>query len=231
MIQQAIPPATLRAVSIERLVEWTFGTEKAQLEPTRKGRVAVPSHLGMGSSWHGMIQMAVLGIRVDTSPAGATFLAAGRAHGDADAVAAVLAGLVATGEIEARAAHALVDHGRAGTRPTWMPGAVPRVVPRPHPNTPGDADSGWVYNQHGRQARTEVVRTYPDVDKRGRPRQFESRVCPIAWAPTTQQIATAREHYLAWWTALHELRERLIEGRVLGAHTLTREMPEAMPWA
>jgi hypothetical protein len=221
---------SLRSIGIEKLVEWTFGAEKAQLEPTREGRVAVPSHLGYGSSWHGITQLAVLGYRVDTSPIGATFLAAGRVHSDADAVAAVLAGLMATGAVEARSAHLVVDHGRAGTRPSWMPGATPRVIPRPDPLKPGDPDSGWTYNQHGRQGRTEVVRVYPDHDKRGKPRPFEGRMCPIAFEPTRGQIDSARRSYLAWWTVLHELRERLIEGKVMGSHTITREMPPAIPW-
>lgn len=241
MIQQTVQ-RELKPISIERLLEWTFSTEKAQLEPPAGGQVVIPRYLGFNSMQNAMNMMAALGRRIDTSPAGATFLGSDRCHWDAEAVAAVVAGV-----LDRRIAIMVAEHARAGTRPTWMAGAVPMVVPAVD-----------VENQHGRQAKTEdagpsawsggVWRKWMTEARKSRKaaarapvpltkfetmeetRKHLGRVCPIVFEPTRQQIDTARVNYVAWWEGVHKVREALIAGQVLRSHTITREMPPAMPW-
>lgn len=213
-----ITPADVKSIGIERLCQWAFGTEKVQLDPVAaSGAVDLPRYLGYGSIWGSLMEIAALGRRVDTSPAGATFVAREtvRAADDAEAVAAVLAGMIATGDIDRRAALTVVHHATIGTRPHWYEDATPRVEPR-----------RWKCAGESETEKAGTIR-YHD---RGRWRTHESRYCPITYAPTVQQINTTREAYLGWWQALRQLREALIGGGVLKRHRLTGAMPAAMPW-
>lgn len=241
MIQQTIRQ-NQKLISIEKACEWAFGVEKVELEPPQE-RGIVPSRSGYVSMQNALIQIAALGCRIDTSVAGATFLAGeASAHEDAIAVAAVLAGMIKTGVVELRVAQMVAAHARAGTRPTWMPGAEPRCVPR---DTDGAGEAKSVdavpnnfrfgvwrpWMEEARRSkraalRLDLTRHEASDEMRG----FIGKCTPVTMLPSRQQITTARETYLAWWTALHELRERLIESRVLRNHALSREMPPAMPW-
>lgn len=252
MIQQKVLPGQRKQMSAERILQWAFGFEKASLDPPRD---KAGSSLGTGyrSNFDAFVEIALLGVRVDKSARGATYLAdyAGHVHWDAESVAGLIRGMMDAGLMEARDAHALIDHARAGSRPSWMQGVAPRVIPRPHPDTPHDPDSGWKWTKKGRMGREELVppaevRRWPlvpgtAIDRKNlsatrwfdggvRWKTFEHRFCPISFAPTKQEIATAREVYVRWWTALHKLREMLIEGNVLRSHEITREMPPAFPW-
>ena len=42
-------------------------------------------------------------------------------------------------------------------------------------------------------------------------------------------MPASRRDYLAWWGALHEVRERRLAARVLRDHELTAAMPPASP--
>jgi hypothetical protein len=159
----------------------------------------------------------------------------------------VLAGMLGQKMLERRVVEMVVDRGGAGTRPTWMPGAVPKVEP-----------ADWVQNRYGRRPKSVpanpatfpggVWRTWMEEARRSRKhasrsavpltrfeyseegRQYLGHCTPIRLMSMVQEIQRAREGYMAWWQALHKIREALVEGKVLRLHTLTKELPPAMPW-
>ncbi len=112
----------------------------------------------------------------------------------------------------------VVELARAGLTPDWMPGAVPRCVPR-------DTRE----NQHGVRAVTEVVGV-ERVLHRGRWRSIEVLACPVNWRPHPEQIASARCGYEDWWRALDWLRDGLQAGGMLREVEVTAAMPKVRPW-
>lgn len=236
MIQQTIAP-TRKLLSIERFLEWAFSVELVQLEPPQD-RGSLPSRSGYASLWNSIIQMHVLGVRVDTSIAGATFLAGeASAHWDAEAAAAVI-----VNSLQPRVAQMLAAHAKAGTRPTWMPGAAPRCVPAGFDGTgaPKVVDAKATNFSFGvwrpwleaarRSKRAALRADFTKHEASDEVRGFAGKCTPVVMQPSRQQIETARETYVAWWTALHTVREHLIESGVLRSHELSREMPPATPW-
>lgn len=222
-------PPDLKPVGIERLVEWTFGDEKASLDPAAStGRFAIPKHLQMRTSLHAFAQMEALGVRVDVSAAGATFLASEACHWDAEAVAACVSGY-----FDLRTAQMIETYGRTGTRPNAMVGSEPKIEPE-----------DWGSNAHGPLQFARAVPAGPNEYRGGvwRPEmqairkkargvdRFLGHCTPIVYCPHPGQIKSAREAYLKWWEALHQLREVLIDGQVLKSHRLTGEIPPAFPW-
>ena len=59
-------------------------------------------------------------------------------------------------------------------------------------------------------------------DRKGRER-YEGYCTPVTYDPTPQQVAASRRDYLAWWAAIHEVRERLLAAPVLRDHELTAD--------
>jgi hypothetical protein len=118
-----------------------------------------------------------------------------------------------------RMAIRVAELARAGLTPDWMPGAVPRCVPR-------DTRE----NQHGVRAVTEVIGT-ERILHRGRWRTIEVLACPVTWRPHPEQIASARRGYEDWWQALDWVRDGLLAGGMLREVEVTAAMPKATPWA
>ena len=231
-----------KPISIEKLLEWTFGAERAELDPKRGHMVRIPRHLGYRSFQDVLNQTAILGCRVDTSASGATFLAheSSRVHWDAESVAAVVGGL-----LEPRVAEAVYAYARAGTRPTWMPGATPKIEPvdvhtNPHgtfPKTepaspssfPGGVWRPWM-EEASRSTKAARRAGLSESECKEENRRHLGRVTPIAYRPSAKEIERTRAAYLGWWNALHAIREALIDGSVLRSHRLINEMPPASPW-
>lgn len=238
MIQQKIPRAT-RDISIEKALEWAFGAEKAQLDPSTTERIRVPRHLGYGSMERALMEIAALGVRIDTSRSGATFVGAEAVHWDADAIAAVVAGV-----LDRRTAEMVVAYAKAGTRPNWRPGAEPKIEPRDQdpngkPRTEKASPLHWLggawrrWMEEARRSKKTAARApclFTPHEMTEESRKHLGMVTPIAYRPSSAEIDNARAHYLAWWTALHTVREHLIAGNTLRSHSLTKELPPAMPW-
>lgn len=112
----------------------------------------------------------------------------------------------------------VTELARAGLTPDWMPGAVPRCVPRETRR-----------NQHGERATTIVVGT-ERVLSRGKWRSVEVLACPITWRPHPEQIASARRGYEDWWQALDWVRDGLLAGRMMREVEVTAAMPRLRPW-
>lgn len=239
-----IPQTETKPISIEKLLEWTFGVERAELDQGVKRGVRIPSHLGFRSFQDALNQTAILGCRVDTSASGATFLAHETAHihWDAETVAAVVGGL-----LERRTAEMVHTYARAGTRPSWAPGAVPRIEPydvhenqhgmqpKTEPAKPSDFPGGvwraWMDDarKSAKAARRAPV-TLTAHESAEASRKHLGRCTPIAFRPSAQEIERTRAGYLVWWNALHAVREALLDGNVLKSHRLISEMPPSMPW-
>lgn len=200
-----------RALGVQDALEWAFRVEKAQLElPPRQN--AEEESRGLGLEYV-LMQRAVLGCKVD----GGQHKSGSYTHPDAEVMAATVAGLPDNlGGI--RMALRVTELARAGMTPDWMPGAIPRCVPRETRE-----------NQHGVQAITEVIGT-ERVLFRGKWRTVEVLACPVTWRPHPEQIASARRGYDDWWTALYWVSDGLVAGGMLREVELTAVMPKVRPW-
>jgi hypothetical protein len=202
---------TKRALGVQAALEWAFRIEKAQLElPPPKD---VPEEgFGFGLEYV-LMQRATLGCKVD----GGQHKIGSYTHPDAEVIAATVAGLPdSLGGI--RMAIHVAELARAGLTPDWMPGVVPRCVPR-------DTRE----NQHGVRAVTEVVGV-ERVLHRGRWRTVEVLACPVTWRPHPEQISSARQGYNGWWQALGWVRDGLVAGRMRREVEVTGAMPKVRPW-
>jgi len=121
----------------------------------------------------------------------------------------------------ARALVSLAELTRAGRRPTCITGPVRCTA------------AEWHENQHARwpvvapalPARFPGGAWRPATkDRKGRER-YEGYCTPVTYDPTPNQVADSRRDYLAWWAAIHEVRERLLAAPVLRDHELTSVMP------
>jgi hypothetical protein len=200
-----------RSMSIQQALDWAFRVEKAQLElplPQNAPEEAYRFWLE-----YVLMQRAVLGCKVD----GGQYKMGGYVHEDAEVIAATVAMLPdALGG--KRMAIRIAELARAGLTPDWMPGAVPRCVPR-------DTRK----NQHGVRAVTEVVGT-TRVLTRGKWRTVEVLACPVTWRPHPEQIASAWRGYEDWWQALDWGRDTLQDSRMLRKVEVIAVMPKVRPW-
>lgn len=217
MIHQPIPKprAGVKSISVEALLNWAFGAQQVSLET--KLEVGPPS---FGAEWVIYQRGAVVGTAID----GGRGYLPDPVHEDAEVVAAVV-----KGALHWQVACWVADLARGGMRPDWLPGAVPRCVPREMHT-----------NRHGTLAKSEpaALAKWPDSwgstvrtrGKGGRWVYHEVRVCPVRYEPTQAWINHQREAYRTWWSALHQIREHLILGNVLRDHAVTLEMPPHEPW-
>jgi len=200
-----------RALGVQAALEWAFGREKAQLELPPPPDAEMESH-GYGLEYV-LFKRAQLGCQID----GGGYRASSYTHEDAEAIAAVVAGLPdALGG--KRMAIRIAELARAGLTPDWMPGAMPRCVPVEVRR-----------NQHGVRAKTEVVGV-AHVAYRGRVRRVDILACPVTWRPHPDQIADARRAYEGWWLALGWVREGLVAGGMLREVVVSGVMPKRRPW-
>jgi hypothetical protein len=200
-----------RTLGVQAALEWAFRVEKAQLELAPPKDVTEEG-FGFGLEYV-LLQRAALGCKVD----GGQHKMGSYTHADAEVIAATVAGMPdSLGGI--RMAIRVAELARAGLTPDWMPGAVPRCVPR-------DTRE----NQHGVRAVTEVI-GIERVLHRGRWRSVEVLACPITWRPHPEQIASARRGYEDWWRALDWVRDGLQVGSMLREVAVTAAMPKVRPW-
>lgn len=202
------PQRRPKRVPVQALLEWAFMREKVRLEWPDE-RPVEERESGYGIEYV-LLRRAQLGCRVDgggESPR----------HDDAELVAAVVAGMPSE-HGGRRMALQVAELARTGLTVDWMPGAVPRVVPRE-----------WKRTKHGPRAATRVVGV-ERVRTRGRWREVEVRACPIAFDPSPQRIESAREAYARWRAALGWVRDAVRAGRMLRDHELLEALPPERPW-
>lgn len=199
-----------RALGVQAALEWAFRVEKAQLElPPRQD--AEEESRGFGLEYV-LMQRGVLGCKVD----GGQYKMGSYTHPDAEVIAATVAGLPdSLGGI--RMALRVAELARAGMTPDWMPGAVPRCVPRETRE-----------NQHGVRAVTQVIGT-ERVLSRGKWRTIDVLICPVTWRPHPEQITAAQRGYQDWWEALGWVRDGLVTGGMLREVEVAGVMPQVQP--
>lgn len=208
-------------LSIRFALEWAFGTEYARIElPSEPFREARAS---FGTEYL-MMQRARLGnVRIDTSPGRS------RPADDADYLADLVSSIPeALGGVGM--AIMVAEYARMNAVPDWMPGAVPKLVPQEWRNT----------NQHGRRAKTEVLRRYKVAHKYPHPKDRRRRItklvnvvedwCPCTWEVSRQEIDSAREFYSKWRACLENVRDRALEGGQLEKIKLNTALPPNEPW-
>lgn len=208
-VRDKIEPEPL---SIEALLQWAFGVERARVEFDDHLPGALP---GRSAEWLVMRQGAMLGrdgrpVQID-----------GGGYTPPPDDAQMVAGLVSALP-EARGGRAMaaliVDCAVARRRPDALVGVVPRVEPKTMRRTSkglraGQEQIGWA---QGRD-RFERLRPVPVM------------WCPVVYSPPPAKIASMRRGYLQWWGALLHLRVQI--GAVgLRRWVVTDEMPDQTPW-
>lgn len=199
-------------VSVRILLDWAFGTEKAQLDRDEIGASSGGQGGGRGAEAAIAEQLALgkrygEGVRVDRS-----FGATGPHH-DAEQVATVLRNAVPW-----RLAVQVAELARAGRTPQWDLGPQ-RFVPR-----------NWGRNnQFGRLAKSEQLTV---IEYRARRRGLVRR--PVMWTPvdivpSASQIGAARRSWLDWWGVLLAVQAG-IRGADLDLFLVTDAMPPLEPW-
>jgi hypothetical protein len=197
-----------REISIQRLLEWAFADECAQIDFEDVGTLA-QGYGAVGNAYR-MAQRGALGCRIDGG---------GMSYPDPDAD--VVASAVAT-----------LPQGCGGRRmAVWIAElSRARMVPDVYIGGPRCIPVGWHQKRfEGRKAATEHVCWMSEIGPR-KVKRFESRVCPVTYHPSLGMIAAARRDYLQWWSALLELRVNLGNYAGLSRWAVTEEMPVQQPW-
>jgi hypothetical protein len=196
--------AGLRRMSVRSALEWAFAAERVSIEFDEM-------HDGPPDTdtiWR-LMKRGLLGCKID---GGGRSLA----HDDAEVIASLVARLDVAAGGRGMAVE-LARLARCGMAPDWMPGAVPRCLPRE-----------VVENRHGVFARTVVVDRI-EVTRRGRKRKVDVMACPVHFQPSAARITSARKAYGSWWMALRCLQGPL---RKAGLRTIeiTQDLPPRAPW-
>ncbi len=197
--------AARREMSIRAALEWAFGAERVAVEFDEIND-APPAT----DTIYRLMRQGALGCKIDGG--GRSF-----GHHDAEIIASFVARLPVEHGGKGMAVQ-VANLARAGVVPDWMPGAVPRCVPRE-----------WRLTKHGDFARTEVVGK-GEIEFGGRKVRYDMTACPVTYAPSAAQIAAARRDYLLWWGALLHLRHELHHFGGLTSIALTQDMPPLSPW-
>lgn len=87
----------------------------------------------------------------------------------------------------------------------------------------------WRMTKHGPFAKSEVAGVGSYV-LRGQKVVYESRVCPVRYTPTPQQVASARKAYRQWFHALLFLAVDLRRLNILARISITQALPPRTPW-
>jgi hypothetical protein len=194
-------------ISIQRLLEWAFADECAQVDFEDDNFDSC--HGGGGAEWR-IAQIARLGCRVDGG---------GRSYPDADAD--IVAGAVAAlpeGCGGRGMAVQIAELARARRVPDAMMGAVARCIPR-----------ATRQNMHGTWSQTEVIGRGVDCSGR-KVKRYDILVCPVTYTHTSADIARARRNYLQWRLALMELRQTFVIHNDLSRWMLSDVLPSRAPW-
>lgn len=198
------PPAARRlarrAIGIEALVQWAYGTERVHRRDQEN--YGEPIHRACLDIPHEFLE---LGVRVDRS---ARTGAPGE-HVSVDDDARAVHGRVAA---MGRAGALIITHGAAFTRPDWS-ARTARLEPLYRD----------IYDDSGRLTdQSPIVRVW-----QGRKRQ---PYCPLRVVDTAALEDWGRATYDAWWAALDRLRRALAVGPPLVRFEVIPAMPPFRPW-
>lgn len=209
-----------RSISIEAALHWAFAVEYATLDLPLPAD-AEPS-AGVGIEWV-LIQRAKLGNVMIQGGRGHVDQTHYDAHMIADVVMMMPESLGGQ-----RMAVFVTELARTGSRPDWMPGAVPVLKPIAWDHTSG-------------MGMTEQVDTYIEARKAPHPRwpgrtvtirkRHKVEWTPCKWTPTLHQITQKRYIYSAWHDAISFVWHRLTADCRLEKIQLNDRLPDPEPWS
>ncbi|MEP5730358.1 MAG: hypothetical protein ABJL67_13430 [Sulfitobacter sp.] len=195
-----------KEISIQRLLEWAFADEFAQVDFEDAGTLG-PGYGGVGNAGR-MADYGALGCRI---------MGGGRSWPDHDADLVASAVAVLPEGCGGRAmAVAIAEWARARTVPDAMIGAVARCEP-----------VGTHTNRYGTRSKTELLHF---IDVVTGFTQIGGVGCPVRYTLTSADIGAARRNYLQWWLALLELRNTFQMYNNLSRWVVTDVMPAREPW-
>lgn len=198
-----------REIPIQRLLEWAFADECAQVDFEDAGTLAT-GYGAVGNAYR-MAQRGALGCRIDGG---------GYSHPDPDAdlVASAVATLSWAMPMGRSVALSVAEYARARRVPDCMADARTQCVV-----------SDWVCNRHGWRAKTERIGTETET-RAGRQVSVPVLICPVSFSPTQAQIGAARRAYLTWYSSLLHLRSSFRSHQDLSRWVVSSEMPPMRPW-
>lgn len=198
-----VSPGADAGVPVERLLRWAVRDQRADLvEGAAAGRVG-PA--GWAGSMTGKLE-ARLRLGADVDGAGSAAMAAPSCDPDAATVYRVACGVANT--------RLVLEHARLGTRPDWWPNPDPRLVP--------------AYRQDGR-VMTFSFREVGRKAGKGRPKSAPA-VCLLRQQDPPEMCARLRERWVAWWTGLAAVKNRLREVG-LARYAVADTLPPVAPWS
>jgi len=202
-------PTITREMSIERALRWAFSDEFAQIDFDELGATAHGNRRGMDGIAV-MIERGAIGCQVDGG---------GRSEPawDAQVIASAVANLPQALGGRGMAVK-VAEFARAAARPDWIEDDAMRCVPR-----------DWRMTKHGPFAKSEVAGVGSYL-LRGQKVVYESRICPVRYTPTPQQVASARKAYRQWFHALLFLAVDLRRLNILARIRITQALPPRNPW-
>lgn len=186
------------SVEIEALLGWAYRVEHAHRAPTG-GQIEIASSVSRTNA-QAVANYAALGTLIDCSGSAGRHLRMSSLEGRSlnPAAEAVHDAVVRLGATEVGL---VIGHALADTRPDWMEGVEPAMVP-------------WLTSR----GRPEVYR-----NDKGQP-----YLCPVYCKNDPGMIAFARGVYLLWWESLASLVEDL--GRLAGC-LVTGPAAAREPWS
>ena len=191
-----------RAVPIDHLLVWTYHAQRADLVVAMGAGLERIEAAVDGVEWHAasacgcasVSRIGELGCRVDARGG-----PPGHLHVDAERVHELVQ------RLDKPVAALLIRHGRDGSAPDFMPGALIRPQP--------------VFNGRG-----QVRIVYESRDKN---RNYG--FCPVQWTASAANIEAARQEYRIWWDALNTLKSQL-SGGYLAEHRAVMASVAREPW-
>lgn len=180
-----------KLIDVEDLLIWTYQKQVADKVTAKIVHGIFPQ--GYVSNSVRLGNYARLGVRVDNPVQ--LFTASAEIHPDAEAVHEQVV------QFPALEVGLMITHAKAGDRPDWMPGAVPRCVP--------------IQRSNGRPKM--------EYDAKGKRPVF----CPVVYDPDPSVIAFQRSVYTAWHAALQALSNWL-DG--LSSYQVEGPAAPAVPW-
>ena len=212
----------IKQFNIESALYWAFTVECADLMlPYR--RAPEDRYPTTGTEYRLMQRMRLGNVPIDVS------IGRSEPHDDALTLAAIVSNTPE--DLGGKGmAISIAYYSRSGLRPSYMPGAVPKIEPE-----------AWQRkNQFGRMSKTEVIRRYFINKRVPHPKNYRRRVtrrievveeyCPCIWNPSKDHIDSVRSHYQQWAEALEWIRDKAYESSDIEDVFILPDLPLKTPW-
>ncbi len=171
----AEPRKPRKIIDVEELLQWTYHTQRAHVIDLQDNQRTGP--VGYKTSFLAIERFARMGVKVDNVHKSSTH----HTHTDAETIHNTVKTL------KPLWIGLLIHYANMGTRPDWMPGATPKIVP--------------ALDKHGKP---KIV--YHDARTKRKP-----AYCVVRSEPSIEEIEFVRGVYTQWWDAMDSLLKKLPE--------------------